>query len=480
MGSAVAGVPAREAGMKHTARGWWLEEAGSPDPRPPLGGSIEADVVVVGGGYTGLWTAWHLLELAPEVRVALLEGDLCGHGPSGRNGGFCESLWLRLGPLRDRVGDSGARTVAEASSRAVGAIGDWCREQEVDAWFDQSGYVMASTAAAHDAAVQEAVEAAAAIGAADRVRPVDGDAVRARCDSPLFRGGVFVPDFATVQPARLALGLRARLLGRGLQLFERSPARRLRPLGPRGVEVETDSGRVRAGSAVLALGAGARGFPPLRSRLAVTSSHIVLTEPVPDVLDAIGWTGGECLTDGRTLVHYFRTTRDGRIVFGWGGGRPAWGRRLGGHVEVDRTVTARVGGDLVRVFPVLAGRRLTHAWGGPIDVSPDHVAQIGTLPDAPVSYAFGFTGNGVGPSHLLGRTLASLALDRRDDASRLPLVDAAPRAHVPGEPFAYLGGSLVRRAMLRRDRLAEDGRPPDPLTRAVCAAPRALGMHLGR
>ena len=451
-----------------------------PAPRPPLAGSRDADVVIVGGGYTGLWTAWHLLAAEPAARVCLLEGDVCGHGPSGRNGGFCESLWLRLPRLRSALGDSGALEVAEASSASVAAIGDWCRDQAVDAWFDQAGYMLVSTAPAHDAVGHDAVEAVAALGAADRVVALEPDAVRARCDSPAFRGGVLVPDFATIQPARLALALRRRLVERGAVVYERSAVRRLRSLGAAGVDLETDGGRVRAGAAVLAIGPRARAVRELRRRLAVTSSHIVLTEPVPDVLDELGWTGGECMTDGRTFVHYFRTTRDHRILFGWGGGRPAFGARLGGHVEVDRRIAAGVRDDLVRFFPALRDRRVTHAWGGPIDVSPNHVPQIGSLPGAPVHYAFGFTGNGVGPAHLVGRTLASLALDRRDGPSRLPLVEASPPAHVPPEPLAFAGGTLVRRAMLRRDRVEDEGRRPGPVTRAICAAPRMLGIHLGR
>ncbi|MGH2715082.1 MAG: NAD(P)/FAD-dependent oxidoreductase, partial [Thermoleophilaceae bacterium] len=235
-----------------------------------------------------------------------------------------------------------------------------------------------------------------------------------------------------------------------------------------------------AGAAVLAVGAAVRALPPLSGRLTATSSHIVLTEPVPDVIEEIGWTGGECITDGRTLLHYFRTTPDGRILLGWGGGRLAYGSRLDGRVEVDPEVVCETHAALVRLFPALAGRGIAHAWGGPIDVSPSHIPQIGTLPGAPVHYAFGFTGNGVGPSQLAGRTLASLALDRRDEHTRLPIVDAGPGARVPPEPLAWLGGSLVRRALIRRERVAENGGRADPLTRAICAAPRAMGMHLGR
>jgi glycine/D-amino acid oxidase-like deaminating enzyme len=228
------------------------------------------------------------------------------------------------------------------------------------------------------------------------------------------------------------------------------------------------------------MGPAARALPQLRSRLTVTSSHLVLTEPVPDVLAELGWTGGECITDGRTLIHYFRTTRDHRIAFGWGGGRLAYGARVNGRVEVDADLAAQLREHLLRIFPSLHNRRITHAWGGPIDVSPSHIPQIGTLPGAPVHFAFGYTGNGVGPSHLAGRTLASLALERRDDFTRLPIVDSGPGAWVPPEPLAWLAGSLVRSALVRREHAADVGERADPLTRAICAAPRAMGMHLAR
>jgi glycine/D-amino acid oxidase-like deaminating enzyme len=458
---------------RHNATGWWLEEAGKVEPLAPLDGSVDADVVVIGGGYTGMWTAWHLLDAG--ARVALLEGGLCGHGPSGRNGGFCESMWLSGPSIRERFGDRPARALLDASSDSVTFIGDWCRSEGVDAWFDQSGYLCVSTAPAFDDVGRQAVAAAAALGAPQRVVDLTGAEVRARCNSERFRRGVLIPDFATLQPAVLALGLRRRLVERGALVFERSRVRALR-----GTVAETASGRVRAGAAVVAMGSAARAIPPLHTRLTVTSSHIVLTEPVPDVIEEIGWTGGECITDGRTLLHYFRTTPDHRILLGWGGGRLAYGTRLNGRVEVDAEIAAETHAGLLRLFPALAGRRITHAWGGPIDVSPSHIPQIGTLPGAPVHFAFGFTGNGVGPTQMAARALASLALDRRDDHTGLPIVEAAPGAAVPPEPLTWLGGSLVRSALIRRERAADNGEQADPLTRAICAAPRAMGMHLGR
>ena len=429
--------------------------------------------MIVGGGYAGMWTAWNLLDAGADV--VLLEADVCGHGPSGRNGGFCETLWSNLPSLRERFGDQRALAACAASSDSVRAIGEWCEAEGVDAWFRPGGFVETSTSEAQDAVIDEIVAAGAAV-APGKVVALGADAVRARCDSPRFRRGLLVPDDATVHPARLALGLRRRLLERGAAIHERSRVRAVRTTGPRSVVAETDGARVRAGAAILAVNAATRGVKPLRSRLSVTSSHIVLTEPVPDVLEQVGWTGGESITDARTFLHYFRTTSDGRILFGWGGGRLACGARLDGRIEVDPDVAATVRRHLVDYFPALAGRAITHAWGGPIDVSPSHLPQIGTLEDGPVHYAFGFTGNGVGPSHLAGHVLAGLALGTGD--RRLALDAAGPP--VPPEPLAWLGGTVVRAAFLRAERLQAQGRRPDPLTRAVCAAPRALGIHVSR
>jgi glycine/D-amino acid oxidase-like deaminating enzyme len=464
--------------VRHTARGWWQEEAPAPAGLPPLDGELAADLVVVGGGYTGMWAAWFVTELEPAARVVLLEAERCGAGPSGRNGGFVNAMWFSLPALRRRFGDAAALRLTRASQDAVEGIGRWCAEQRVDAWYRAGGYLQVSTAPAYDSAWRTIADECTELGVPEACRPLSESEVRARCDSPIFRAGAFYPAAATVQPARLAFGLRRRLLERGVTIREGSRVRRLRVQG-RGVAAQTDRGCVRAAGAVLAAGAALAGHRPLRRRLTVTSSHMVITEPVPDVVAALGWTGGECITDSRAMIHYFRTTPDGRIAFGWGGGRVAPGARLNGRTELDRTVVAEVERHLVRFFPALTGRRIEHAWGGPIDVSPTHLPVVGSVDGDRVHYAFGYTGNGVGPSRVAGRALASMALERRDGATQLPIVEPPP-VRVPPEPLRYAGGTIVRAALLRRERLEEEGRRPGPLTRAVSGLPERIGVHVGR
>jgi glycine/D-amino acid oxidase-like deaminating enzyme len=463
---------------RHTAEGWWLEEAGPPQIEPPLEGDVDADVAIVGGGYTGMWTAWFVKQLEPEASVALIEAGRCGMGPSGRNGGFVNALWFSVPNMRRRFGVAAALELARAAEEAVRAIGAWCEEQGVDAWYRRSGYIQASTALAQDRSWQEAAEACAEVGAGEACCTLDAAEVRKRCDSPLFRGAAFYPAAATVQPARLAHGLRSRVIDVGVRVFERTRVGAMRS-GAGEVTLDARAGKVRARSVILASGAALAGHGALRQRLTVTSSHMVITEPVPDVLEEIGWTGGECVTDSRHLVHYFRTTPDGRIAFGWGGGRVVPGARLNGRAERDPTIAAEVERHLVRFFPQLSGRRIVHAWGGPIDVSPTHIPWVGELDSGRIHFGCGYTGNGVGPSHLVGRTLAAMALGRRDAATRLAIVEP-PRVRVPPEPLRYVGGAIVRAALVRKERLEEHGREADPLSRFVAGLPERIGIHIGR
>jgi len=464
--------------MKHTAHGYWLEEAGKVAALSELVGERSADVVVVGGGYTGLWAAWQARHLEPNASIVLLEADVCGRGPSGRNGGFCNSMWFSLPNMRRRWGDEAALAVARASRDAIDGVESFCREENVDAWFRRGGYLQVSTAPAHDDSWGKTLAICRQLGE-DCVQPLAPDQVAARCASPAFRGGAFYPDAATVQPARLAFGLRERLLATGVEIHERSPVRRLQG-SPQGVEAHTGAGAVRARAAVVAIGGAAKSArAPLRNALTVTSSHIVLTEPVPDLLAEIGWTGGECITDCRTMLHYFRTTPDGRIVFGWGGGQIVMGARLRGRAELDRHLVAAAAERLREYFPGLAGRRLTHAWGGPIDVSPTHLPMVVPLDGSRTFVAAGYTGNGVGPSYIVGRTLASLVLGRRDEHSRLPFVDSSPQ-RVPPEPFHWLGGTLIRRAIMSKENAEAEGHHPSFLSKAISRVPELIGFHIGR
>jgi glycine/D-amino acid oxidase-like deaminating enzyme len=457
----------------HDAHGWWMREAGGiPPAQPALAEDLDADVVVVGGGYTGMWAAWEVLEREPNARVVVLEGGVCGTGPSGRNGGFLSSLWLSRPLMVEQYGERRARELCAASADSVDQVVAWCREQEVDAWVRVAPHLVVSCAPAQDGASAAAVDGV-------EVMALSPEQARAVCDSPVFRGGVATRSGAIVQPARLAFGLRERLLGRGVRIFEHSRVRALHVDRGGGVEAETGGGRVRAGTAAVAVNAASGQLRRLRNRLTVSSSHIVLTEPVPDVIEQLGWTGGEAITDGRALLHYFRTTDDGRILLGWGGGRMEVGARTHGRAEVDPEAVEGSRQALLRIFPMLEGRRIEYAWGGPIDVSPTHLPSIVTLQGGRAWAAFGYTGNGVGPSHLAGRSLAALALGRSEDAARWAWVDPPPKL-VPPEPLRAAGATTIRAALARKEALEEAGEAVDPVTKGLAAIPSLIGLHIVR
>jgi glycine/D-amino acid oxidase-like deaminating enzyme len=465
--------------VKHDAYGYWLWEAPEVEVAPELVGERSVDVVVVGGGYTGMWAAWHIKVLEPEARVVLLEADRCGNGPSGRNGGFCNVMWFSLPNMRERWGDVGALEVARAAEAAVKGIGEFCEAEGVDAWFKPGGYLQVSTAEAHDGVWAEALAACRELGADDVIESLSAEQVAERCSSPAFRAGAFYTGAATVQPARLALGLMQRLRDCGVEVCERSPVTRV-AASPGGVEAHTQAGLVRAKTAVLAVGAAAKApRGPLRQSLTVASSHVVLTEPVPELLEEIGWTGGECITDSRALIDYFRTTPDGRIAFGWGGGRIAMGARLHGRTELDAEVVSQAAAHLWKYFPGLEGKSITHAWGGPIDASPTHLPLVLPLRGGHAFAAAGYTGNGVGPSHMVARTLASLALDRHDDPAKLPFIDPSP-PHVPPEPFSWLGGEAIRAGIMRKESAELSDSRPDPISSLLARIPKLIGFHIGR
>jgi glycine/D-amino acid oxidase-like deaminating enzyme len=457
-------------------RSWWLREALTEDPGaacPPLAKDLTADVVIVGGGYSGLWTAYFLTETHPNLGIVILEQDICGGGPSGRNGGFASGWWDELENLIALYGEEAAVRACRAISRSIDSIGDFCSGHGIDAWFVKAGYVFAATATQHLALCEEMVRLASEVGAADELRSLTLEEVRLRCDSPAFKGGAFMPDGASVQPARLVRGLRRVLLERGVTIHEGTTVTRLEP-GPPALAV-TANGTVRARHAVLALNAWATGWPELRRRIVAWSSYIVLTASAPERLAAISWTRGELVTDLRSSVRYFRTTRDGRVAFGGGGGRA--GTTIGDSFTRDVRAVAEAAEGFRLLFPTFADVPIVDAWGGPIDVSPTHLPVFGSL-QPHVHYALGFTGNGVAPSHLAGRVLADLVTGADSDDVRLPMVNARTRTFPP-QPFRGLGATVVRRAIIAKDTAEERGRKPNPLANAIARLPRRLGYLLG-
>jgi glycine/D-amino acid oxidase-like deaminating enzyme len=413
-----------------------------------------------------------LKEREPRLDVVVLEAEECGLGPSGRNGGFVHGYWSHLPRLRERFGDESALTVARAADAIVPGVRAFCEANGIDAWLREGGMLRVSAAPAQDGSVERQVEAARALGVPEEAVPLSGEELAGRIRSPRLRKGVFLRDCATVQPARLVRGLR-RVAAKRVRLHERSRATSIED----GC-VETALGRVRARDVVVAVNAAAAGWKPLQRRLTVFGSYVVLTEPVPELLERIGWNGGEAVIDGRMFLHYFRATKDGRVLMGSGSGPIGFGGRLDRRFTHDEPTAGRAEQGLRRLLPDLAEAKVTHAWGGPIDVSSDHLPFFGTVPRTRIHYGAGYSGHGAGPSWLGGQILARLVLGIDDELTRLPLVTRrVPK--LPPEPIRRLGGGLVRASIMACEEAEEQGRRGPLPARVGAALPRLLRMSVG-
>ena len=459
---------------------WWLEDAlareGDPAPAPTLSGDATADVAIVGGGYTGLWTALSLRERAPERQVTLLEAEICGDGPSGRNGGFLHGYWASLPSLLPVLGEEKALELAQAGERIIPGIRAWAEARGEDVWLRETGMLEVSAAPAQDGSVEKAAAAAVQVGREDTAVALTPEEVAQRVSSPVFRGGVFYPECATVHPGLLVRGLRRAALDAGVTIHEGTRVTAMRAGSPN--ELETPGGILRAPEVVLATNAALTAWKPAARNLTNFGSYVALTEPAPELLERIGWTGGEAIVDGRMFLHYFRTTEDGRVLMGSGTGPIGFGGRIDDRFSRDGPTAARAEAGLRRLLPGLDGARVERTWGGPIDVSADHLPFFRTQPGTRIHYGAGYSGHGVGPAWLGGRILASLTLGADDEWTKLPLATRRVPS-LPSEPFRRVGGGLVRWAIMSCEAAEEEGRTPSIVARTAAALPRLLGMELG-
>jgi putative aminophosphonate oxidoreductase len=451
-------------------RSWWLEQAVPAGDVTPLRGDRRADICIVGGGFTGLWTALRVKQLEPAAEVVLVEADICGGGASGRNGGFAMSFWHHFIALEQACGSAEALRLAQASCAAVEEIGSFCEEHAIDAHYRHDGWLWTATNPMQAGAWNSTVAAVERRGVHPFV-DVDPDEVAARSGSPAHIAGVFEPTAATVQPALLARGLLRVVRERGVAVFERSPMVMLERTRP--PVVATPGGRITSDRVVIAMNAWSARLRELRSAFAVVSSDIVITAPIEDELRRIGWRDGVAISDSRLMVHYYRTTRDGRIAFGKGGGRLAYGARLAsfnGRSPVESEVCA----SMRAIYPSLRAVRIAASWSGPIDRTLDGLPFFFTLGRSDLICGAGYSGNGVAPAVIGGRILASMALAVDDEWARSGLVRNPPRG-LPGEPWRYLGGRVVRGAVARKERSEDAGRPPARIDRALAKlAPSGL------
>lgn len=451
----------------------WQRDPGWDRPASaPLDGDVEADVCVVGGGLVGLWSAIEARRLEPTARVVLLEAARCGAGASGRNGGFCMTWASKFTTLAKVVGEGEALRLVRSSVEAVRESVDLVREHAGEAAATIGGWNWLAASAAQAGAWEETVAALAAAGQAP-FEPLGREEAIARTGCERALGGVFEPAGAVVQPALLVAALRAQAERDGVVIYEGSPVRACRPGVP--TELELATGRVRAAAVAIATGAWtAQLVPALRRDIVVVASDIVATEPDPDGLDRLGIPAGTAISDSRLMVNYWHRTPDGRVVLGTGGHGLAYDARIGARFRAASPVAGTIESNLRRLYPGLRAP-VACSWAGAIDRSEIGIPMIAPVGGpGRVHAAAGFSGNGVGPSRIVGRILAALALERSDEWASSGLV-REPTRPFPPEPLRFAGGQLVRRAVARKERREDAGHAAGPLSRRLAAlAPAGL------
>jgi glycine/D-amino acid oxidase-like deaminating enzyme len=451
-------------------RSLWLKEALVLEPAAlevePLEGAYRTDVCIVGGGYTGLWTALRIKELDPSVDVMILEADICGGGASGRNGGLVLGWWQKLTNIVAVCGEEEGVRMGWHAAKAVDEIGEFCQSNGINAFYRKAGWLHTATTPLHDGSWESTVSACESRGI-DAYIHLTSEEVAARTGSPVHISGVLEKDAATVQPALLARGLRRVAIERGVKIFEKTPVTNVDPGTP--PVVRTEKGAVVTNKVVLATNAWLAGLHELRRGIIALSSDMVATAPIPDRLQAIGWTGGEGITDARLMVHYYQATHDGRVAIGRGSGALAYLGRITPTFNDSEKRAAVVAKGFRRLYPTLADVEITHRWAGPVDRSRTNTFVFGHLHESPnVLYGAGYSGTGVAPSLLGGRILASSALERVDEWSKTQLNTGATVLYPP-EPARFFGGLLVRDAVCRKEEGEEVGDSPNPIVGALAS-----------
>ena len=431
----------------------WLD--GATPYGQPLAGSVRADVVVIGGGFTGLWTALHLTDRDPTLDVVVLEAEVVGYGASGRNGGFVDTS------LTHGVHNGFAHYAAEMDELTRLGVDNYAglvafvEDHGIDCHLASVGSIDVATQAWQ----LEELEAGAASYAAagERVELFDADRMRKEVDSPTYLGGLHRPDGGgLVDPGALVRGLARVARERGVTIHERSAVTGIAADGP-GVAVSTAHGTVRADNAVLATNAYShRVLPSTRHWFVPVHDYVLLTEPLSAAqLGRLGWESRQGLSDAANQFHYYRLTPDDRILWGGYDAIYRYGNGVGPRFDHRRATYDLLAANFRRTFPQLGDVAFDRWWGGPIATTTRFTVMFGDAMDGRVVYALGYTGLGVAATRFAGRVLTDKLLDPGSGLLDLEFTSSRPLPFPP-EPFRYAGIQLTRRAIARSDR--RDGR----------------------
>jgi glycine/D-amino acid oxidase-like deaminating enzyme len=440
---------------------FWLETSGDDlTPRPPLDGSIDVDIAILGAGFTGLWTAYYLLQRQPSLKIAIVEAEIAGFGASGRNGGWCFS-GFPVPPL-DLIEDHGfdaARSVSLAMFESVDQVGEVCRNEEIDAHFAKGGELEIARAEYDLPKIRTIYDEYRAIRLEDHCRLLDANETRDRIRVEGAVGAFWNSEGAAIQPARLARGLARAVERHGATIYEQTRATDFTP-GKKPV-LHTTRGDVRARVVVLAGEAYLSQLEKTSRDIIPMTSHMVVTEPLSESQwDEIGWRERDVLGGFGTTGGYINHTADGRIAFGAYRAKYPFGSKITDELDRDEVIFAHARRATVAWFPMLRDVQFTHAWGGVFGAPRDHMPTMAYDPRLGIAAGHGYTGEGVATANLSGRVLADLITETDSDLTRLPMTAHRPRKWEP-EPLRWAGVNAVRISRRRTNEYAEShGRYP--------------------
>lgn len=446
---------------------WFASLPGTLTPRGALPGSRSVDVAIVGGGYTGLWTAYYLLGADPSLRVAIVEQEVAGFGASGRNGGWCSALLpTPAAALAREHGAPAARAQYAAMRDTVAEVLRVAKHEGIDADIAQGGTVVLARSGPQLERARHDVDEAAEFGL--EVELLAAGAARQRLAATSVLGATFTPHCAAIHPAKLVRGLADVVEARGAAIYEQT---RATDIGPGAVI--TPNGTLHASVVVRATEAYTARLPGLRRAIVPVYSLVVATAPLPErTWQRIGLAERETFSDFRHLIIYGQRTADDRMVFGGRGAPYHFGSRITASYDRAPRVFAALRRAMAELFPELRDVPITHRWGGPLGVARDWHASVGLDRATGMAWAGGYVGDGVATTNLAGRTLAALILGADSPLTALPWVGHRPRRWEP-EPLRWLGANAALRAMTWTDASEER-------TGRASRLPAAVNRGLGR
>jgi len=449
-------------------RGFWYAEALEKEDAlsPSLSEHIQADVCIIGGGFLGLWSAIRLKQANPTMSITLIERDRCGSGASGRNGGLATNWWAKFLSLKKICGEAEARRICIAADSAIDEIGEFCEAHKIDAQFRKEGWLWTASNQKQINSWSVLIEQLEKY----QLNPfqiMTPEEIQKRTGSPRTLAGIFDANAATVQPAMLARGLRRVAIEYGVQIFEHTPLNKLERLEQ--PKVHTPNGSIQANKVVIAMNAWGAEFPELRRMITLMSSDMVATAPAKAELDEIGLSGGEGISDSRTLLNYWRNTPQGRIIFGKPLGQFGFAGKIGDLYDRPSPAADRVEAEMRTFYPQLKHVPVVSNWTGPIDRTLKGIPNFGRLGGHPnIFYGIGFSGNGVGTTVFASRIIKSLVEGKNDEWSNCGLVEQKIELFPP-EPFSYIGAHLVRDALIKKEAKEDQGLEPGWVVRALAS-----------